>query len=97
VPFSIKWVEDLSLAAMADGEDLGDDPALDADVESGDLLVNDEAGELFVHGNARQELVLTLGGFPVLKTRKTPQDWLIDVGMTVINSLIFCFLDQQFD
>jgi hypothetical protein len=52
---------------MVGAEVLGDDPALDADVEAGDLLVDDETRAFLVQRDPGQELSLRLPGLPVLK------------------------------
>ncbi len=51
---------------MVGAEVLGDDAALDADVEAGDLLVDDEARAFLVQRDPGQELSLRLPGLPVL-------------------------------
>jgi hypothetical protein len=48
-------------------EILGDDAALDADVEPRDLIVDDEAGKLLVQRNPGHELLLRLRRLPVLE------------------------------
>ncbi len=60
---------DLGLTAMIGAEVLGDDAALDADVEAGDLLVDDEARAFLVQRDPGQELSLRLPGLPVLKEK----------------------------
>ena len=56
----------LGLAAVAGAEVLGDHSALHADIEPGDLVVDNEAGELLVERDAGHELVLRLVWLPVL-------------------------------
>jgi hypothetical protein len=60
----------LRLTAMVGAEILGDDAALDADVEPGDFIVNDQAGKLFVECNPSHELLLRLSWLPVLDKKK---------------------------
>jgi hypothetical protein len=52
---------------MVGAEVLGDDAALDADVEAGDLLVDDEPRTFLVQRDPGQELSLRLPGLPILR------------------------------
>jgi hypothetical protein len=54
---------------MVGAEVLGDDAALDADVEAGDLLVDDEPRAFLVQRDPGQEFSLRLPGFPVLNEK----------------------------
>jgi hypothetical protein len=54
---------------MVCAEVLGDDTALDADVEAGDLLVDDESRAFLVQRDPGQELSLRLPGLPVLNEK----------------------------
>jgi hypothetical protein len=58
---------DLGLTTMVGAEVLGDDAALDADVEAGDLLVDDEPRAFLVQRDPGQELSLRLPGLPILR------------------------------
>ncbi len=58
---------DLSLTAMVGAEVLGDDAALNAHVESCDLLVDDEPRAFLVQRDPGQELPLRFPGLPVLR------------------------------
>ncbi len=52
---------------MVGAEVLGDDAALDADVEAGDLLVDDEPRAFLVQRDPGQKLPLRLTGLPILR------------------------------
>ncbi len=58
---------DLGLTAMVGAEVLGDYAALDADVEAGDLLVDNETRAFLVQRDPGQELSFRLPGLPILK------------------------------